>query len=235
VFLDTDEQLNSRVASVLTMLKGGHMLRDRAGLRQVLAISAAVLVSGCGIDGLLGGDGGRVRVVVSRDGGGTLTNLVKDSVLARHGNDDDDDDNGARFFRFQTANVTLSSVLVRTEDGELVDLDVDLPISVDLVRIDGGKQIVLPDGILPVDNYDQVVLVITAVQATREDGTVLTIEPPGGGWTAVVPVCPFEVTETQTAVVGLALNVRNSFLNVGNWWGFEPRFRGALARCETAE
>lgn len=209
------------------------MRTDRTRLKQILAIATTAVIGGCGIDGLLGSDDGRVRVVVSRDGGGgTLTNLVLDSVARSDRGHDDDDDDRRQFFGFQTANVTLSSVLVRTEDGELVDLDLDLPLTVDLVKVEGGKQIVLPDGTLPIDSYDQVVLVITSVQATRADGTVLTIEPPGGGWTAIVPVCPFEVDEGQTVVVGLALNVRNSFLNVGNWWGFSPRFRGALAGCE---
>lgn len=209
------------------------MRSDRAGLRQLVALGAAMLVSGCGVDGLLGNDGGRVRVVLSRDGGGTLTSIVQDSgaSVRRDDDDDDDDDNdGLGFFRFQTASVTLSSILARTVDGELVDLDVALPIVVDMVGIDGGRQLVLPDGFLPIGRYDQVVFVITSVQGVTHDGTVVTIDPPGGGWTTIVPICPMEVTDGATATVGIAFNVRNSFVQLGNWWSFNPRFR-SMANC----
>jgi hypothetical protein len=107
-----------------------------------------------------------------------------------------------------------------------------------VVRIDGGKQVVLPDGFLPADTYDQVVLVMTAVQGVTNDGTVITVEPPGGGWTAVVPICPIEVTDAAAETVAIAFNVRNSFLRLGiNNFSFQPRFRSltALSSCETAE
>jgi hypothetical protein len=204
----------------------------RALLSGVLALSLA------GCDGLLGSDRGRVRVMLSRDGGGSLANLVQDSATAfldhDHGkrddddDDDDDDDNHRLGFRFQTATVTLSSVLARTLDGELVDLDMELPIDLDVVRIEGGRQLLLPDGFLPADTYDQLVLVITAVQGQTRDGTIVTIQPPGGGWTAVVPMCALEVEDGNTATVGIALNVRSSFIAVGNLWSFQPRLRSLL-------
>ena len=212
------------------------MLRRTAELGRSLVFGVMALsLAGC--DGLSGSDRGRVRVTLSRDGGGSLATLVQDSATAYlnhdHGkkNGDDDDDDHRFSFRFQTATVTLSSVLARTLDGELVDLDMELPLGLDVVRIEGGRQLLLPDGFLPADIYDQVVLVITAVQGETLDGTLVTIEPPGGGWTAVVPICPLEVTDGATAVVGLALNVRNSFVAVGNWWSFQPRFR-SLAACD---
>lgn len=207
------------------------MVSSQALLRRALAAVAMVALAGCGIDGLFGNDGGRVRIALSRDDGG-VANVVADTATVVADRGDDDDDDGKRGeWRFQTATVTLSSILARTNDGELVDLDIDLPITVDVVRIDGGKQLVLPDGFLPADTYDQVVLVITAVQGTTRDGTVVTIEPPGGGWTAIIPICPLEVVESATTTVGLALNVRSSFLRVGNWWSFQPRFR-SLVDCD---
>jgi hypothetical protein len=105
------------------------------------------------------------------------------------------------------------------------------------VKIDGGKQVQLPDGFLPPGNYDQVVIVITAVQGVTNNGTVITIEPPGGGWTSVIPICPFAVAEGETAAVGLGFNVRNSFLQLGNNWSFQPRFRSlsSLSDCVDAE
>lgn len=193
------------------------------GLERILTSVALVALTGCGSDGLFGNDGGRVRMILSPDGASGLANVVADSNVAFLDNDDDDKHRGVWWF--QTANVTLSSILVRTSDGELVDLDVDLPITVDVVKIDGGKSIQLPDGFLPAADYDQVVLVITEVRGVAHDGTIVTLEPPGGGWTAVIPVCPFEVMEGDVATIGLALNVRSSFLRLGNWWSFQPRFR----------
>ena len=211
------------------------MLRNRVGLRRALAVGGLLLTAGCNLDSLFGGGGARMQVVLSRDGGNALGNLVTDSVAAL-ADRDHDGNSSARVWDFQTATVTLSSILVRNTAGELIDLDVDLPVIVDVVRIDGGKQVVLPDGILPADDYDQVVLVMTAVQGLTRDGTSVTIQPPGGGWTAVIPICPLEVTDGTTATVGLALNVRNSIIRVGNWWSFQPRFRSlSNADCVTAD
>ena len=197
------------------------MRKYYSGLERVLTAGALVLVAGCGLD-VFGSDGGRVRMILAPEGATAVANVVLDTTALL---DDDDDDHPRGAWWFETAQVTLSSILVRSHDGELVDLDVDLPITVDVVKIDGGKSIQLPDGFLPAGDYDQVVLVITAVRAVAHDGTIVTLEPPGGGWTAVIPLCPFEVVEGDVATVGLALNVRNSFLRLGNWWSFQPRFR----------
>ncbi len=209
------------------------MLRSLAELKRTLMIGALLVVAGCNLDGMFGSDGGRVRVVLSPDGGGALANLVQDSASVWAKNDDDDHDDNRGIWRFQTATVRLSSILARTHDGELINLDVGLPVTVDVVKLDGGKQLLLPDGFLPAGIYDQVVLVITEVQGTTRDGAVVTIEPPGGGWTAVVPICPLEVLVGETSTVGLALNTRSSFLQVGNWWSFNPRFR-SLVDCGNA-
>ena len=197
------------------------MRKHFSGLERALIAGALVAVAGCNV---FGKDGGRVRMIVAPEGAGPgpATNIVLDSAALL---DDDDDDRPRGAWWFQTANVTVSSILVRSNDGELVNLDVDLPITLDVVKIDGGKSIQLPDGFLPAADYDQVVLVITAVRAVAHDGTIVTLEPPGGGWTAVIPVCPFEVAAGDVATVGLALNVRSSFLRLGNWWSFQPRFR----------
>jgi hypothetical protein len=199
---------------------------------RALALGASVVTAGCGLDGLFGADGARVRIALSRDGG-AVANMVMDSVavLADRDKDESGHGRGRDFLRFQAATLTLSSVLVRTLDGELVDLDVDLPIDVDVVRIDGGRQLVLPDGFLPFGTYDQVVFVITAVRGVLRDGTIVTIEPAGGGWTTVVPICPLEIFDGEPTTIGIAFNVRNSFVQLGNWWSFQPRFR-SLVDCD---
>ena len=213
-------------------------MMKRLGAGLSLAVGAVLLTTGC--ESLFGHDGGRVQVVLARDGGGALGNAVADMVagtpLAHHGDNDEGQLNSG--FQFQAANVVLSSVMARTIDGELVALDVDLPIAVDVVRIDGGRQVQLPDGFLPAGTYDQIVLVMTAVQGTLRDGSLVTVEPPGGGWTAIVPICPIEVVDGATETVGVAFNVRNSFVQLGaRFWDFRPRFRSmeSLASCETAE
>lgn len=201
-------------------------------VNRALVLGLALIAGGCNIDGLFGNDGGRVRMTISPDGASANANLTPDSSSSLlDGKKDDDDDRPRGAWWFNTATVTLSSILVRTSDGELVDLDVDLPVTVDVVKIDGGKHIELPEAFLPFGDYDQVVLVITAVRAVAHDGTVITLEPPGGGWTSIIPICPLAIVEGETAAVGIAFNVRNSFLRLNNWWSFQPRFR-ALNDCD---
>jgi Domain of unknown function (DUF4382) len=206
------------------------------GLKRALVVGGALIVGACDLDGLFGNDGGRVQISLAPENAGGLASIIPDTTGAARDDDDDDGNKGRRgSFWFKTANVTLSSILVRTEDGELIELDAELPIVVDVVQIDGGKQVQLPDGFLPPGSYDEVVFVITAVQGVSHDGTVITIEPPGGGWTTVVPICSLEVLEGETVPVGIAFNVRNSFLQVGNWWSFRPQFRSMNNHCVDAD
>lgn len=133
---------------------------------------------------------------------------------------------------FRSANVTFSSILARNVEGQLIDTGMDLPATVDVVAMDeGGRTVTLPDGTLPVGTYDQIVVVMTAVEGVLRDGTGIAITPPGGGWTAIVPVCPFDVEEGSTAIVGLMLPVRTAFIWGEGRFRFEPRFRSRL-RCD---
>jgi hypothetical protein len=116
----------------------------------------------------------------------------------------------------------------------LVDANMDLPVTVDVVAMEeGGRTITLPDGDLPAATYDQLVVVMTQVEGVLRDGTGISLTPPGGGWTAIVPVCPFDVAEGSTAIVGLMLPVRTSFAWREGRFRFEPRFRSRV-RCEPA-
>ena len=144
--------------------------------------------------------------------------------------DKDDDDHDHDRPRFVSANVTLASVLARNFEGVLVDVDMDLPTTVDVMQAERGRQIPLPDGDLPPGEYDQIVVVMTAVQVETEDGTKITVEPPGGGWTAVVPVCPFEVEDGATTTVSLTLSVRKSFAIENGQMRFRPKLD-----CEVPE
>ena len=182
----------------------------------------------CSNDGMVGSNDGRLRVVLSAEEAGAAA-----PARGEADHEDDRDDDIKLKAWFQSAQVTLSSVLVRNFDGELIDADLDLPVTVDVVKVEGGKRIVLTGGALPAGTYDQVVFVMTAVSGTTHDGTIVTIQPPGGGWTAVVPICPLMVEAGATETLEISLNVRNSFLKSGSHWGFHPKLRSKL-NCPAA-
>jgi len=192
----------------------------------MLSLAALLAVAGCNGDGMFGSNNARLRVHLSADGA-AVAGPALDGSSNEHGDDH-------LSFWFESAQVTLSSVLVRNLDGQLINVDIELPVTVDVVQIEGGKQVELPAGTLPAGTYDQVVIVLTAVEGTRHDGTVVTIQPPGGGWTAVVPICPLEVAEGATESVDITLNARNSFLQLGSHWGFHPEFHSRLS-CPATE
>lgn len=189
---------------------------------RALVLGVPVVLAGCG--SLFGSDGGNVRLVLSGDTGGS-SNLVAPNVVA---GSDDKDNKGSGDDRlslmFESAKVTLSSVLFRTLDGELVPVDMDLPVTVDVVRLENGRSVTLPEGVVPDDTYDQVVIVITAVEGTTRDGAKITIQPPGGGWTSVIQQCPIEIAPGSTETVAVRLMTRNSFVRLNNNWAFAPRF-----------
>jgi len=193
-----------------------------------------VATGGCQDGSGLGANEGRIRFVMSSDGANTLgaadattsalPTLQSGSDLstppALHGDGSEENHTGW----FQSANVTFSSILARNQDGVLVDVAMDLPTTVDVMIMDGGKQITLPDGELPAATYDQLVVVMTRVEGVTWDGTAISITPPGGGWTSVAPICPFTVEEGATTVVGLSFKVRSAFSWRNQRYHFQPSF-----------
>jgi hypothetical protein len=209
--------------------------RNLTGPGMLILAGLTLAAAGCGGDDVLGANEGRVRFVLSSDAAGVLS-AGEDALSALpelrggaesttvepalHGDDDDGDRTGW----FQTANVTFSSILARNEDGVLVNIDMDLPVTVDMVKMQGGREIELPPGDLPLGTYDQLVVVMTEVEGTAFDGTIIAITPPGGGWTSIVPICPFEVVEGSPTVVGLSFKLRNAFSWREKRYHFQPRF-----------
>jgi len=125
---------------------------------------------------------------------------------------------------FRSAKVTFASILARNLDGVLVDVAMDLPVTVDVTELGGGRHVELPEGELPAGTYDEVVFVVRKVEVELWNETRITIEPPGGGWTANVPLCPrVEVEGGTTSTVSLHIQVWSAF----SWWGerlhFEPQ------------
>jgi hypothetical protein len=199
--------------------------RRFSGLALAAAAGLPLVLIGCG-DGasMLGSDGGRVRFVLSA----SSTALAADAASAElDGPAATDGDRDGHHGFFESANVTLSSILARNLEGVLMNVgypEGELPTTVDVVALDGGKQITLPEGTLPPATYDQVVLVMTEVQGVTFDGTTITIEPPGGGWTAVVPICQFTVEGDVPATVELQFDLRQAFSWRNNRYHFKPYF-----------
>ena len=204
-----------------------------ADLATVLVAGLVLVAAGCSSsDSILGVNEGRVRFVLSSSSGTVGTGAEGSApvpaaaqdgaVIMRHGDDDRDDDDGRRFLT--SANVTLSSILARNLDGVLVNVDMDLPVMVDVLSMDGATEVMLPDAILPFGTYDQVVVVITQVEVVTFDGTAIRITPPGGGWTAIVPICPFVVEQGATTTVGLTFMIEHAFKWRDNRFHFQPRF-----------
>lgn len=176
-------------------------------------------LTACETSGPLGVYDGRVQFVLSS----APEFAASMSVVGPAMTGDHDDDYRERPF-FVSANVTFTSILARNTGGVLVNVAMDLPAMLDVMVVEGGRDVTLPNGELPPATYDQIVVVMTAVSGVTGDGTRITIEPPGGGWTSVIPICPFVVEDGATTVVGLQLSVRRSFSWRDNRFRFEPHF-----------
>jgi hypothetical protein len=182
-------------------------------------------------DNVLGVDAGRVQFVISSGAASMMADAaapqlaqepgaLPDSPVTTDGHDGD----GFRRF-FQSGKVTFSSISARNLDGVLVNVEMDeLPVTVDLEMLEGGKKVTLPEGNLPVGTYDQVVVVMTQVEVVTLDGTIINITPPGGGWTAIVPICPFSVEEGGSTAVALEFNLNRAFSWRDNRYHFQPGF-----------
>jgi len=193
---------------------------------RLLVLGLAFLVASC--DFGLGPDQGRVRFVLSS--GGAAAGVAGAQASPSLDSEWDHEDHEDHDYRaFQAANVTFSSILARNQDGVLVDVAMDLPVQVDVVSMDtGGSEVTLPDGDLPPGTYDQLVVVMTQVEAVLKDGTQVAITPPGGGWTAIVPLCGFSVEDGGTTTVSLQFMVRQSFAWRNARYQFQPQLR-----CDT--
>jgi hypothetical protein len=198
----------------------------RRPLQLFLAVMVLIATSAC--SALTGSDDdGNVRVVLSASEQSSLS-----ASLAASSDDDDDDDDdepsrGDRFLeRLESANVTLASLLARNTDGVLVDLDMDLPQTIDLKALLGGEEVTLPAGTLPAGDYDQLVVVMTELELTFLDGGKIALTPPGGGWTSIVRVAPFTVTDGEDAVIELEFRMGGAFKEIGGVVKFFPGFDG---------
>jgi hypothetical protein len=183
-----------------------------AGLAGALGI-----VSACsnGSNSVMQDGTGAVQIVMSASAAAPLVA----TATGGSGSDSSGDHN------LQAANVTFASILARNLDGELINVTIELPVTVDLLGLVSGGSFMLPAGFLPPGTYDQLVIVMTELQVTLANGTIVTIDPPGGGWTAVIAVTePFTVVEGQTTNVTIRFRPDRSFQWLEDRWQFHPSF-----------
>lgn len=179
---------------------------------------------------------GNVRVVLSASAPITLATSLRADAVSVPGSttsasgttilqeDGEDDDSGEILSRLDQVNVTFSDILARNLDGDLIEMTIDLPHTVDLISLINGKEVTLPDGSLPPGMYDQIVVVIKSVEFVFIDGTHVLLTPPGGGWTRIIPVEPFEVVEGQTTTIELRFNPTRAFDDLDGQFHFSPDF-----------
>jgi len=176
---------------------------------------ATVLVAGCSnSDSLSGRSNGNVRFVMggpttqaALSGGTTPVTLSDGSGRT-----------------ITSASISLSSILARNLDGQLIDVTMDLPVTLDLVDLIQGRTIELPIGSLPVGSYDQLVIVIRTLHLELSDGTLIDVTPPGGGWTAIVRVEGFDVVDGVVTTVNLRFRADRAFRWIDGRLEFNPEF-----------
>ena len=193
----------------------------------VLAVAAIGLLAGCsGGDSVTSGKGQLHVQLAATSGNQTASDLSSDlgaaigstpGSLLHDGSDRDRP-------RLAAINVTFSAILARTLGGELIPVEMALPVVVDVLGLADGPAVTLPVGLLPPGDYDQLVVNMTAVQLVTQDDLKITIEPPGGGWTAIVPVDPFSVVEGQATDITLRLRLDRAFRFLGDQIEFHPEF-----------
>lgn len=194
----------------------------------VVAFLAATLLAACGQSGGHSDSRrGDVQVVLSAATTSTTTAAATTGATGTSTStfgDGSDWGDGGMLSKLQHVNVTFSSLLARNLDGDLIDLTIDLPQTVDLIGLINGHQITLPSGTLPPGMYDQIVVVITHVEFVFLDGTQVTLTPPGGGWTRIIAVTPFEVVEGQTTTIELRFRPWQAFGEHDGEFEFSPDF-----------
>ena len=198
------------------------MSGSRSAVSPLMAVLLLLPVAACS-DSMGSGGDGNVRVVL------TASNQAS-SLAPALGASSDDDDEGHRgdsfLERVETAEVTIASLLARNTDGQLIDLDMDLPAVIDLKALLNGNQFALPAGTLPAGDYDQIVVVMTKLDLQLTNGGAIALTPPGGGWTSIVRVAPFTVTDGADTTIELNFRMGGALREINGILKFFPDFEG---------
>jgi hypothetical protein len=178
-----------------------HAMQVRSALLAMVALAVAVAAAGCSEATLSARVDGGVRVVLSASSA-TAAQTATSAMF------DDEHDRV-----LDGIEIVISDLEARSAtEQRLEKVSIDLPATVDLLALlESGGQIDLGVGSLAPGIYDQLVIVVSSVTLTAVDGTVVTITPPGGGWTRVVRVEPFEVVEGEVTTVRILIRPTFSF------------------------
>ena len=194
-------------------------------IRTLLTLSLALTLAACSSNhGESDSRTGNVRVMLTSAPATTAAAPATTESVAAGTSSWGDDDGGGMLSRLSQVNVTFSSLLARNLNGDLVDLVMDLPQTVDLISVINGHEVTLPPGTLPAGMYDQFVVVITHVQFVFTDGGKIDLTPPGGGWTKIIPVQTFEVVDGQTTTIELRFRPEHAFDDLDGEFHFFPDF-----------
>lgn len=181
---------------------------------KILAGLSVLTLAACGGQSGIDPSGmGKVSIALSSSSAGTAA-LMAPSI------------SGITCPAVTTASVTVSSMVARTTDAKLVDVTSSyLPFHVNLLALGSGTGTTLPDGFLPPGTYDQLIVVMNRLELELMSGMKIAITPPGGGWTAIVPVAEaFTVVAGQTTAVQLVFRPDLSFICKLGDWDFKPEF-----------
>lgn len=176
---------------------------------------ATVIAGGCSsVDSVSGGSKGNVRITMGGPSAQAAALSASSPVALADGSGR----------TITSASISLSSILARNLDGQLIDVTMALPVTVDLVALIQGHTVDLPIGSLPVGSYDQLVVVIRSLGVVLSDGTQIDVTPPGGGWTAIVTVDPFDVIDGVVTTVNLHFRAGGAFHWRDGALEFDPSF-----------
>lgn len=176
---------------------------------------AALVIGGCSDSGSMSSTNtGRVRMIMGGPTAEAASSGLESATALNDGSGR----------TLTAAEISVSSVLARNLDGELIDVTMDLPATVDLISLVTGGTTELPVGSLPPGSYDQLVVVIRSLHVELSDGLQIDVTPPGGGWTAIVNTDAFDVVDGEVTTVTLHFRARAAFRWVNGQLEFTPGF-----------
>lgn len=178
-----------------------HSMHVRNTLLAMTFLTAAASAIGCSDANVNGNRGGQVRVVLS--GSGAAAAQTDTSATVDHDGDR----------RIKGIDIVVSDLEARSAtEQRLENVSIDLPRTVDLLALmENGGEVDLGVGSLPPGTYDQLVIVVSSMTLTAADDTEIRITPPGGGWTRIVRVDPFEVVDGETTTIRILIRPRLFF------------------------
>ena len=121
-----------------------------------------------------------------------------------------------------SATIVISEASARTTGGTFETISGTFPKTIDVLALtESGGSVTLPAGLLPDGSYSAIQITITEVSITLNDGTVVTITPPGSGWQTLIAV-NFDVIAGQETTITLNLHCERSFRFLNDHFEFEP-------------